>query len=289
MIGTFSITFISGVMFFLAAFLSFGFWSEKVATKLKTTTDQIFELRDQLFDPKTIEEIRKQQMMVAGGLAFVFFVLMWPEFMISIPVSIFAFYFGWRLPLLYLQKIVKPRRISEFSSQMVDGLTLMSNALKSGLNVPQALSIVASEMPNPISQEFGLVLNQNKVGLSLEKAFDNLALRIPTEDVNMFVTSVNILKETGGNVAETFETIVHTIRERLKIENKIKAMTAQGMTSAIIVSVLPWGLAAVLYSVDPAMMRPLFVHPLGWAILGVIVLLQAIGFLVVKKLVTIRV
>jgi tight adherence protein B len=289
MTGSFGITLISGICFFLAAFLSYSFWAEKIGSKLSQTTDRIVELSDQLFDPKPREEIIKRQSYIGGGLALVFFVLMWPEIMISVPVSIGMFFFGWRLPLMHLEKIVRPGRISSFSNQMVDGLTLMSNALKSGLNVPQALHIVAQEMPNPISQEFGLVLNQNKVGLSIEKAFDNLATRIPTEDVNMFVTSVNILKETGGNVAETFETIVHTIRERLKIENKIKAMTAQGMTSAVIVSILPWGLAAVLYSVDPEMMKPLFIHPLGWAILGVIVLLQAIGFFVVKKLVTIRV
>jgi tight adherence protein B len=289
MIGSFGITLISGVCFFLAAFLSYAFWAEKITSLLSTTTDRIVELSDQLFDPRPREEIIKRQSYIAGGLALLFFVLMWPEILISVPVSIGAFFFGWKLPLIHLEKFVRPSRISTFSNQMVDGLTLMSNALKSGLNVPQALHIVASEMPNPISQEFGLVLNQNKVGLSIEKAFDNLAQRIPTEDVNMFVTSVNILKETGGNVAETFETIVHTIRERLKIENKIKAMTAQGMTSAFIVSILPWGLAAVLYSVDPEMMKPLFIHPLGWAILGVIVMLQAIGFFVVKKLVTIRV
>ncbi|HVJ64628.1 MAG TPA: type II secretion system F family protein [Bdellovibrionota bacterium] len=287
--GTFGITLVAGTCFFLAVFMSYEYWAEKIGGILGKTTDRIVELSDQLFNPRPREEVMRQQMMIGGGLAFVFFVLMWSELMISIPVAIGAFFVGWRLPLIHLEKVVRPNRISAFSSQMVDGLTLMSNALKSGLNVPQALHIVASEMPNPISQEFGLVLNQNKVGLSLEKAFDNLALRIPTEDVNMFVTSVNILKETGGNVAETFETIVHTIRERLKIENKIKAMTAQGMTSAVIVSILPWGLAAVLYSVDPQMMRPLFVHPLGWAILGVIILLQAIGFFVVKKLVTIRV
>lgn len=287
--GTFAVTLISGIFFFLAAFLSYSFWAEKVKQKLRISTDRIFELRDQLFDPRSREEISKQQTYVGGGLAAVFFLLMWPELLISIPVSIGAFYFGWQLPLMYLEKVVRPKRIGDFSMQMVDGLTLMANALKSGLNVPQALSIVASEMPNPISQEFGLVLNQNKVGLSLEKSFENLAVRIPTEDVNMFVTSVNILKETGGNVAETFETIVHTIRERLKIENKIKAMTAQGMTSAVIVSILPWGLAAVLYTVDPVMMKPLFTHPLGWAILAVILLLQGIGFFVVKKLVTIRV
>ncbi len=289
MTGTFGITIISGICFFLAAFLSYSFWAEKIGAKLNQTTDRIVELTDQLFDPRPRAEIIKKQSYIGGGLALLFFVLMWPEIMISVPVSIGMFFLGWRLPLIHLEKIVRPGRISSFSNQMVDGLTLMSNALKSGLNVPQALHIVAQEMPNPISQEFGLVLNQNKVGLSIEKAFDNLAVRIPTEDVNMFVTSVNILKETGGNVAETFETIVHTIRERLKIENKIKAMTAQGMTSAVIVSILPWGLAAVLYSVDPEMMKPLFIHPLGWAILGVIVLLQAIGFFVVKKLVTIRV
>lgn len=144
-------------------------------------------------------------------------------------------------------------------------------------------------MPTPISQEFNLVLSENKVGVTLEKAFDNLAKRIPTEDVNMFVTSVNILRETGGNLAETFDTIANTIRERFKLQSKIAAMTAQGMTSAVIMLCMPWGIGGLMYFIDPVMSRPLFTTIPGFLILGVILILEVIGYFVIIKIVNFRV
>ena len=103
---------------------------------------------------------------------------------------------------------------------MIDGLTLLSNGLKSGISMIQALQMVVEELPNPFSQELNLVLSQQRLGVSLEEAFLNLSERIPTEDVQMFVSSIVILSETGGNLSQTFDTVVHTIRERIKIEKK---------------------------------------------------------------------
>ena len=112
----------------------------------------------------------------------------------------------------------------------------MGNALKSGLNLPQAMKLCVDEMQGPISQEFKTVLDKNRIGQSIEDGLTELSRRLPSEDVSMFVVSVNILRETGGNMAETFSTITTTIRERLKLKGKIDAMTAQGMTSAFVVS-----------------------------------------------------
>ncbi len=212
-----------------------------------------------------------------------------PPIVLSIVTSIMLFYFAWRLPFLWYSFMIRPARIKKFSTQMVDALTLMSNGMKSGLNVPQTLQIVVDEMPNPISQEFRLILTENRIGLTFEKAFENLGRRIPSEDVSMFVTSVNILRETGGNISETFDTIAQTIRERMKLQSKIGAMVAQGMMSAIIVGALPWGLGVMLYLIDPVRMTPLFTTPLGWVILLAILILEAIGFVVILKIVKIRV
>jgi tight adherence protein B len=132
-------------------------------------------------------------------------------------------------------------------------------------------------------------LDKNRIGQTLEMGLENLAKRLPSEDVVMFSTSVNILKETGGNMTETFSTITKTIRERIKLQHKIEALTAQGMTSAVVVSALPWGLAAVLYLIDPVMMKPLFTTIPGIVILLCVVFLEVFGFVVIKKLVTIRV
>jgi len=220
-----------------------------------------------------------------GGITFLFFI---PQLL---PAILFAVLTGvaawWSLrPIVdYMYR----RRLNKFVLQMVDALSLMSNGLKSGLSVVQALSLVVEEMPNPIQQEFNLILSQNKLGVSIEEAFSNLAQRLPAEDVEMFVTAVNILKETGGNLSETFDTIVVTIRERIKVESKISALTAQGFYQGMIIMAVPPALGFMLQQTDPDFISPLFNTPIGWVILSTILVLEVVGFFVIMKVVKIDV
>ena len=287
--NTIAISFVGGAMMFFAVYLSFDYWYDRIWMRMLSVRDETLAVYKDLFIQKTAEQVLREQVILSSVVSGFFFFVMWPELMISIPVSLAAFYFSFRLPRFYLVNIVRPGRVRKFSVQMVDALTLMANGLNSGLNIPQTLQIVVDEMPNPIKQEFGFVLSENRLGKSLTEAFENLGKRVDSEDVSMFVTSVNILMETGGRLGETFNNIAKTIRERLKLQNKITAMTAQGMTSAVIVGALPWGLGVMLYMVDPVTMRPLFTHPAGWAILAVILMLEAAGFFVILKMVKIRV
>ncbi|OFZ69513.1 MAG: hypothetical protein A3K03_05295 [Bdellovibrionales bacterium RIFOXYD1_FULL_44_7] len=125
------------------------------------------------------------------------------------------------------------------------------------------------------------------MGVSLEEAFNNLSKRIVADDVEMFVTSINILKETGGNLAETFDTIVTTIRERIKVEKKIAAMVAQGFYQGMLVMSIPPLLGFVFYQSDPEFMAPLFTTTIGWIIVMAIFLLEAAGFFVIMKIIKI--
>ena len=195
---------------------------------------------------------------------------------------------GWRLPSIMI-RVLHKRRIKKFVVQMVDGLSLMSNAMRSGLNVPQALQLVCDELPNPISQEFGMVLSQNKLGVSFEDALQNLVARMPHDDIEMFTTSVNILKETGGNLAETFDSISYTIRERIKVESKISAMVSQGVLQGIIVVLMPFALGGILYTIDPARITPMFTTIPGWALLTTMMTLQFIGGYTIWKIVQVKV
>lgn len=221
----------------------------------------------------------------SGSLVFLSFL---PSLFPGIPFGIIVTMIGWKIPKPIVDNMYK-RRVTKFTMQMVDALSLMSNGLKSGLSVVQAMGLVTQEMPNPIHQEFNLVLSENKLGVSLEDAFSNLAKRIKSDDVEMFVTSVNILKETGGNLAETFDTIVNTIRERIKVENKISALTAQGFYQGVFVMAIPPILGVVFYQTDPEFMAPLFSTPIGWLIVFGIFLLEAVGFFVIMAIVKIDV
>jgi len=222
------------------------------------------------------------------GLGFILFLVALPNLFFACILGILAFMVGAKLPQPFLKHLIN-RRLKTLSGQLVDGLTLMSNALKSGLSINQALSIVVEEMPDPLSQEFSLILSQNKVGVPLEDAFRNLAERAPLEDIEMFVSSVIILRETGGNLSETFDTISHTIRERNKVEGKISAMTQQGRVQGIIVAMMPFVLGFLIYAIDPEHIRPLFTHWAGYVCILIMLTLQTVGALAIKKIVNIRV
>lgn len=195
--------------------------------------------------------------------------------------SVLAFV-GWKAPKPVIDYLFD-RRIEKFNTQLVDALGLMGNAIRSGMSTQQALSIVVEELPSPISQEFNLVLSQMKLGVTMEEAFVSLAKRTGTEDVDMFVTSVVILEEQGGDLGEAFESIIHTIRERIKVEKKIIALTAMGRTQGAGLFMMPFLLTGFIWFSDPEYIEPLFTKPLGWVLMLVILIFQLFGgFLVLK-------
>ncbi|MBV2168193.1 MAG: type II secretion system F family protein [Bdellovibrio sp.] len=220
-----------------------------------------------------------------GALAFLAF---WPNVLLGFFFGASITVAGWQLPLL-LVRMTYEQRCTKFVDQMVDGLTIMANGIKAGSNPQESMKRVVEIMGNPISQEFSQVLYQMQVGDSFESALNDLGNRIPRPDVQMFVTSINILKETGGNLAETFQTIVITIRERQKVEKKIQALTAQGLMQGIIVTMIPFILMGVFFMVDPAFIKPMFNTTLGLVLLFVMLGLQIIGGVIIKKIVTIKV
>ena len=222
------------------------------------------------------------------GTGFVVFVMFLPNFIPGILIgSVVGFLFS-RLPSPIID-YMKNKRAYLFNIQMVDALTLMSNGLRSGLNLIQAVSLVVEEMPNPIRQEFNLLLAQNRIGVPIDEAFVNLSKRLEVEDLDMFATAILILRETGGNLPETFDTIAHTIRERVKLTAKVKALTAQGVFQAIVITVIPVVMLLVQYFANREQTMLMFETPVGYVMLFVMLLMQGLGGLMIKKIVTIKV
>ncbi|TDJ05736.1 MAG: hypothetical protein E2O68_06035 [Deltaproteobacteria bacterium] len=207
---------------------------------------------------------------------------------ISVVMGLLAAFLSFKIPKPVLNYMIE-KRIKEYSGQMVDSLTLLSNGIRAGLSMPQALGMVAAEMPAPTSQEYNLILQQQRIGVTLEECLENLAARIPTEDNEMFVTGVNILKETGGNLSETFDTIVTVIRERIRIAQKIEQYTASGMFQGMTIAAMPFGIGGIYAATDPGSMERVFAHPLGIALMVAAVVLDGIGFFIILKIVKIKV
>ena len=202
-------------------------------------------------------------------------------------VACFFFIFGWKIPKPFLNFLVE-RRIKAYQNQMVDGLTLLGNGIRAGLSVNQSLGMVVDEMPNPLAQEFNLILQQKKIGLPLEECFMSLAKRVPLQDNDMFVSSVTILKETGGNLSEVFDSIVGVIRERVRLQQKVDTYTAQGMFQGMTIAFMPFAIGLIYAASDPGSMVPLFTTPLGIVMLSAALILDVIGFIIILKVVKIK-
>ncbi len=272
------------VMIYLWADKVTGFLYSKSLGKRK----EIIKLLRLMGSDTSEKQITIFLLLMSYGWGILFFILFWPNIIVGLLFGAGAIVAGWTLPLVVIKSMYETRCI-KFVDQMVDGLTIMANGIKTGTAPMQAMQRVTEIMGAPIRNEFQQVITQTQFGQSLEEALVDLGERIPKPDVQMFVTAINILKETGGNMAETFETIVYVIRERQKVEKKIQAMTAQGLMQGLIVSMIPLVLVGVFFVIDPAFIMPMFTTTLGLVLCFVMLTLEIIGGLIIKKIVTIKV
>ena len=186
-------------------------------------------------------------------------------------------------------RILKIRRLERFNMQLVDALTSMSNALKAGFSIQQAFEAIVKEGENPIAQEYAMFLQQLRVGMRFEEALEDMDRRVGSEDLTLMIQAIEIARQTGGNLTEVFDRIANTIRERRRIEGKIKSLTAQGRIQGRVVSAMPFILGFMLYMLDPTMMIAFLKSAAGIAILLVIIVMQLCGAVVIRKIVNIDV
>jgi len=195
---------------------------------------------------------------------------------------------GYFIPRLLLKR-QQSKRLNAFNKQLVSAVDLMANSLKSGFSLPQAFEMITKEMKPPISQEFEMVVKENRMGIPLEEALINLQKRMQSEELDLIVTAINIGRETGGNLAEIFGRMAKTIRDKDIMLGKIRALTSEGKMQGIFVGALPIILGLALTLIDPEMMRPMFTTTIGYILLGLVVFLEVIGAIFIKKIITVDV
>lgn len=181
------------------------------------------------------------------------------------------------------------RRFRAFLEQLPDALELIVRSLQAGHSFSSALQMVASEMPEPIAREFGKAYEEQNLGLNLKSALENLIDRVPILDLKLCVTAVLIQREIGGNLSEVLRNISHTIRERFRVQGEIRVKSAQARLSGAIVSALPFFMFFWINLVNPSYMKALYEHPWGYYILGLGVVMQFVGWLIIRKIVNIQV
>ena len=186
-------------------------------------------------------------------------------------------------------RFYRQRRVKQFNTQLTDALQQLANALRAGLTFQQAMDQIGRESAAPLRQEFGLFTKEVKLGVPLEEALINMANRVGSEDLELVATSTNIARQLGGNMAEMFETIAATIRERFRLEGKINALTSQGKLQGWIVASLPLWIGLFFNWYRPDLMEPMFENAYGYILISVILVLEAIGFLLIRRIVAIDV
>jgi tight adherence protein B len=191
-------------------------------------------------------------------------------------------------PLGYV-RFKRGKRFDDFEKGMPAALDLIVSALRSGHSLISALGLVAKEIPDPIGREFRICFDEQNYGLELRTAMENLAHRVPIQDVQMMITAILIQKETGGNLAEVLDRCSHIIRERFQLKREIRTKTAQGRLTGIVLALMPVGLGFLMYVMRPEVMSLLWTRPQGRKMLYVGLGLMTIGGLIIRKIVRVRV
>jgi tight adherence protein B len=183
----------------------------------------------------------------------------------------------------------RKKRLDTFQAQLPEAMELVARALRAGHSLAAGMHVVAEEMPAPISKEFGRVYEEQNLGIQLEDALKNMCDRVPNLDLKFFVTSVAIQRQTGGDLAEILDRIGYVIRERFKILGQVKALSAEGRLSGVVLIALPIGLFFLMLVMKPDYIELLWKDPLGIKMSIGALVLMVLGAIVIKKIVDIKV
>jgi len=228
-----------------------------------------------------------EYMLLNVGSVAVFFLLGYALFRVLF-LALVAAVFGYFAPRLYV-RFRQRQRLVKFDDQLSDAINLLANSLRSGYSLLQSIETVSKELGPPLADEFTRVVQEIGLGLSTEHALANMHRRIPSDDLDLLITAINVQHEVGGNLAEILETIGHTIRERVRIKGEIRVLTAQQMITAYLISFLPIGLGMILFLINSDYMGLMFSEPCGWVMVGVGLTIIVVGFLIIRKIVDIDV
>jgi tight adherence protein B len=213
-----------------------------------------------------------QLSLLAGGVIFIFFCMAinW--------VAGLLFGAGALMAPRMIFNILREKRRALVAEQLVDGLGLLANSVRAGLTLPQAMEILVKEMKPPITQEFGRVLQEYRLGTDFDEAMLNMARRVESRDLDILVNAVMVTRRSGGNVGEIFQNIAATIRERIRIEGKVRALSSTGNMQALVMSSMPFGIMIVLYFMQPEYIYQMFSTTLGLLALMLVIAMVVAAF-----------
>ena len=205
-----------------------------------------------------------------------------------VEVAWFALLVGFILPYSYVS-IRRNKRFEKFEELFPEAIDTLARAVRAGHAFTTALEMITSEVAEPIAGEFRQLYEEQKFGMPVRDALMNLTERVPLVDVKFFVTAVMLQRETGGNLAEILDNLSYVIRERFKIQRQVRVYTAQGRLTMMLLMGLPPIIVVVMLLTSPMFIRPLFADPIGHTLVVSGIVLQTIGYFVIRKIIQIQV
>lgn len=263
---------------------SLGAGAEEYGRRFTQQSEATLEEMFVYMPPSWILTLKLSCSAVAGLIGAAIFATL-PPLQLLIPILMAA------VPAFFAPDIMIKRayanRIAKFHTQMIDGLTVLSNSMRSGLSFQDSMKMMTDEVRDPLSGEFKLVLREISLGQSQERALENLTRRIPLEDLNLFVASINAVSRMGKGIPEICERALGVIQERFRITRRIDTMTSEGRAQAFMLCSAPFALMAILYFIDPSLTGILFTTFPGAIILIAVIVLDVIGYLIIWRIINI--
>ena len=243
---------------------AFAEYRASYVAQAETSLGDIFST----FSPERVFQLS----LLAGGVIFMLFTLMinWVAGLLFGGAAVMA-------PRMMFN-IMREKRRALVATQLVDALGLLANSVRAGLTLPQAMEILVKEMKPPITQEFGRVLQEYRLGTDFDQAMLNMARRVESRDLDILVNAVMVTRRSGGNVGEIFQNIAATIRERIRIEGKIKALSATGNMQALVMSGMPFGIMIALWFMQPEYVYAMFSTTIGLMALSLVIVMVVAAF-----------
>jgi len=275
-----------GAAFGLLTLVSWGVLSQGKTWFVRRTAQVGDEVGSNLADLFIF--ISTQQVAAASALAVVAIPLLVFVMTENVVLTVIAVLLSLLAPRMIVRHIQR-RRLQQIEKQLPDALLMVASALRAGASFPVALESVAQETQPPISQELALLIREIRLGVDMADALMHMEKRIPMQDFLMATAAISISREVGGNLAETLETVARTLRDKQQMEGKIRSLTAQGKAQGLVMTLLPVFLMVVLSHMEPVAMEPLFNKPIGWATLGVIAVMEFLGYKAIRKITNIDV
>lgn len=195
---------------------------------------------------------------------------------------------GGMLPYMVL-KHKRKKRIEKFEETLPDAVDMVANALKSGFSFESALRMVSQEMPDPLGPEFAITFEEQNLGVSFVDSLNNLRYRVPSDDLDLFITALKIHRRTGGNLAEVLTQTGETVRERFAFKGEVKSKTIHSRFSGLVLIVLPIVLSLVILALNPDYFMVLLNDTAGNYLLGTALVMQLIGIYIIRRIVDIKI